>query len=340
MSCTFNDIPCSFDEFQWRFDPLFGNCYIYNTGLNGSLKQSTVAGPYYGLRMQLYIGYHENLTLFNSFGNSFFNRNNFFGGFIFVDNASSYTDHTIDGGTLVSAGFETVIALERSFSFILPKPYSKCELDNNAAPDSSPNSLVPVFVNSGFGYSQQLCIKQCYQKEMIKICNCTDPYILSFLNYRVCNSLSEINCVNTVWASVYINQTYIPEHCLPLCPLECNKTVYTTRVSSLVLTGGEYYTGLAETNPNISADFVSRPVNEARAIQSFLAVYVFYDSLSYTQSIEAPQMDLVALLASMGGNLGLFLGVSVFSLGELVQVAIEIFFIKTNKKVLSAEGIN
>jgi hypothetical protein len=37
--------------------------------------------------------------------------------------------------------------------------------------------------------------------------------------------------------------------------------------------------------------------------------------------------DLVSLLASIGGNLGLFLGMSVFSLAEIVEVIIEIVFV-------------
>jgi hypothetical protein len=43
---------------------------------------------------------------------------------------------------------------------------------------------------------------------------------------------------------------------------------------------------------------------------------------------ESPQMDIIALLASIGGNLGLFLGVSVFSLCELIVVFMEIYFIR------------
>ena len=39
-------------------------------------------------------------------------------------------------------------------------------------------------------------------------------------------------------------------------------------------------------------------------------------------------MDWVNLLASIGGNLSLFLGVSVFSVCEIIEVLIEIYFIK------------
>ena len=38
-------------------------------------------------------------------------------------------------------------------------------------------------------------------------------------------------------------------------------------------------------------------------------------------------MNIVSLLASIGGNLSLFLGVSVFSLCEIIEVLIEIYFI-------------
>jgi hypothetical protein len=59
--------------------------------------------------------------------------------------------------------------------------------------------------------------------------------------------------------------------------------------------------------------------------KSIVNVKIFYDSLSYTKTTESPQMDVVSLVASVGGNLGLFLGVSVFSLCEIVEVLIEMY---------------
>ena len=41
-----------------------------------------------------------------------------------------------------------------------------------------------------------------------------------------------------------------------------------------------------------------------------------------------PLFDIVSLLGSIGGNLSLFLGVSVFSLCEIVEVIIEILIIE------------
>jgi len=70
-SCTFNDQPCSSKDFVWKFDRFYGNCFVFNSGFNQSghkmdLKQSVLAGSKNGLQLDFYIGFHENLTLFNS----------------------------------------------------------------------------------------------------------------------------------------------------------------------------------------------------------------------------------------------------------------------------------
>ena len=84
-------------------------------------------------------------------------------------------------------------------------------------------------------------------------------------------------------------------------------------------------------NENLSSDFIKTRINQVNVANSFVKINIFYDSMSYELSTESPKMNIVSLLASIGGNLGLFLGVSVFSLFELVEVAIEIYFVsRTN----------
>jgi len=64
------------------------------------------------------------------------------------------------------------------------------------------------------------------------------------------------------------------------------------------------------------------------AKKSFVYFSVFYKQLSYEVSSESPQLLLITLFANICGYLGLFLGVSVFSIFEIIQVLIEIIFIK------------
>ena len=120
-----------------------------------------------------------------------------------------------------------------------------------------------------------------------------------------------------------------------MCPLECNRTEYKAIISFNELSGDHYMDILKERNA-LLGDFINEAeISSEIARQSFIAVSVYYDSLSFTVSSESPKMDWVGLLASIGGNLGLFLGVSVFSLCEIVECLIEIYFIKLANKITS-----
>ena len=72
--------------------------------------------------------------------------------------------------------------------------------------------------------------------------------------------------------------------------------------------------------------------DESVILQSFVKLNIFYETLSYTNSEESPQWDIVSLVASIGGNLGLFTGLCMFSLGELLIALIELILYKNSFK--------
>ncbi len=92
---------------------------------------------------------------------------------------------------------------------------------------------------------------------------------------------------------------------------------------------GDSYKDIINERKSLRKDFEATNLTAEKARKSFTIINAYYDSLTYTQMTESPQMDIIALLASIGGNLGLFLGVSVFSLCELIVVFMEIYFIRT-----------
>jgi hypothetical protein len=71
-------------------------------------------------------------------------------------------------------------------------------------------------------------------------------------------------------------------------------------------------------------------------------LFVYYESLAYTFAEQSPQIDFVTLLASIGGNLGLFLGVSLFSICEMITCMFEVYFFqqdKNKKSKVSSSGL-
>jgi len=95
---------------------------------------------------------------------------------------------------------------------------------------------------------------------------------------------------------------------------------------------GDIYKDIINEKKSLRKDFETTSLTDEKARRSFAILNVYYDSLTYTELTESPQMDIIALLASIGGNLGLFLGVSIFSLFEVIQVLTEIYFIRLKGK--------
>ena len=178
-------------------------------------------------------------------------------------------------------------------------------------------------------YTQQSCVLQCFQLHIFKKCNCTHPLYTSLLEENVCDSrnLKDSSCFQYSWSLFIRQKDFVEKNCLPSCPLECNQTNFKTQLTSLRLTSWKYYLNLIQRY--LSSLFILTDLNSENSLESFVSLNIYYDSLSYMLTTEAPQTDWISLLGNIGGNLGLLLGVSFFSLCELVEVMIEIYFIKT-----------
>ncbi len=266
--------------------------------------------------MTLYVNIYEKLLndTTNIFG---------LGGLIRIGN-SSYSNDYFNGGIFLQPGLHTFISVEREFKSILPKPYSNCEVESDLYKFEHVGSyLYDLIDQSEYAYSQHLCVTQCLQKYLIEKHNCTFFTMPSLFNVSLCDFdlYLKITYSNELFKNEFINR-----NCLPLCPLECNQTLYKPSITSYQLIGG-HFLGNITNNPNLNSDFIRRQIDLKEVQNSIVQVSVFYETLSYKMSCETPKMNLVSLFASIGGNLGLFMGVCVFSFCEMIEVIIEIFFI-------------
>ena len=313
-SCSFNQAKCTSKDFEWTFNSQYGNCFVFNAD---SSKKLIFSGPEYGLNLEIYINFHQNLTLFNSFQNGA-------GALVILEN-STYLDYQ-NYEIQIAPAHKTSVSVKRRFEFHLPKPYSECDI-NNKAPARYSSHLYNLFLNSNYAYSRQACFSQCYQNALINKCNCTDASVVSLFDALSCNK--NLDCLLDFLIFEF-SDSYVNDNCLNLCPLECNSTIYSTELSVHQLIGDKYIYLINE-SLSLSSDFASS-VDSTLAKNSFARINIYYQTLSYSFSSDSPQLSAVSFLASIGGNLGLFLGVSVFSLIEIFQMLIEIFFINIESK--------
>jgi len=125
---------------------------------------------------------------------------------------------------------------------------------------------------------------------------------------------------------------FFDENCMADCPLECYQDQFEASLSSSELLSDASVDYL-HSQPDLLEDFPElKKIDAETARKSFTYISIFYKQLSYDISSETPQLNLITLFANIGGYLGLFLGVSAFSLIEVVQVLIEIFFWKFTRR--------
>jgi hypothetical protein len=109
-------------------------------------------------------------------------------------------------------------------------------------------------------------------------------------------------------------------------------------VTSHRLIAADNYVKFINANRNFSDDFSRWPLDITdedaveKATQRVVSLSVYYESFAYTMSEESPKTNVVSMIASMGGSLSLFLGVSFFSLFEVVDVLVEMFNVSQKKK--------
>ncbi|XP_071157089.1 acid-sensing ion channel 4-A-like [Mytilus edulis] len=194
-------------------------------------------------------------------------------------------------------------------------------------------------------YTSKVCLQLCWEELLYDECSCFDPDLDSLL-WQVGN-IKGSNCYNKIIGEP--SPCYLRARELYLsperrnwcdCPLSCRENTY-----SLKLTRHQWHTG-----PNVGlyldkvceqiyksspfscelASLYSDPFREAG--DNFIKVVIYLQDSAREIVEEEPLYQRSQMLADIGGSLGLFIGASVLSLGEVIEVFTAIFCRKKNSQ--------
>ena len=323
FECQFNYLVCSSHEFIWLFDKLLGNCYKFNTGYDSSgspvkLRKSIKSGMFYGLSLTLFAGQYNKLN----------NINSDFGLILKIDNSSYSVLSSMDSyGITLGTGFEYNIGIDRFYTIQLPEPYSNCDSD-----DAISNSEWFNILHKNHGvYRRNDCIALCYQAKLTKYCNCTPDYLSEDgTGFARCKTIDEYKCATNFYFNNYSQENFIAHNCYPKCPIECNKTDYKVSITFSQILPEIYSSHFRRFSKNVSLYDANETVTLETVKNSLVRLNIYYNTLSYTIITENESITLVSLLSNIGGSIGLFLGSSLLSIVELVEIFIK-FLIFLNK---------
>lgn len=194
----------------------------------------------------------------------------------------------------ISPHMKSIFKLSRTFETRLGPPYSKCKTNLKFTP--GPYAITN---RSIFPYFQRLCFRTCRFEKISNLCNKSQDYFDNsqyfYTNdtyyFEYVHNLVETNCYNERRKIDQLLRKYGEnEICKEICPIECHSIKYS--VMPLYI--------FNHTNPRSDIE-------------------IYYESFSSTWIKQIPKVRADALFSSIGGIVGLFLGCSVITLGELVE---------------------
>jgi len=288
LSCSFDGKSCNWNDFELVIKKILSKsqaCYRFNSGKNAT--NQTVA-----IRKiesnDIDKGFIVEVELDKFWPNVSYNTRLI----IYIQNASRvffpFGKSNIGQSIRVAAG-ENQIRIEREFV----EQIKDC-VDNSKIFFHN-SKYVQHFIQNNKSYSQNDCLDLC---ALLDACNCAEDVSQYFL----CIQRQNYDCLFNKNSSLFINSIR-PTKCYAECPLECKKINY--RLSQSYL--GHYF----KENNSIT--------------HSRLKLTVFYTNLEYTLLTQVTKISWIDLVSSVGGVLGLFMGVSFFSLIEILTILSELF---------------
>jgi len=119
--------------------------------------------------------------------------------------------------------------------------------------------------------------------------------------------------------------------CYAKCGVSCESVTYelttafsnypTQWYSDILLNNSKFLNLVVNNTPNYTMDY---PTFESLQ-ETLLMVNVYYEELFYTEIEDEPKLEFETLLSLIGGYMSLFLGMSLLSLVEFIEILYIIF---------------
>ena len=288
-------------RFTRIFHPKYFTCFVFNIYGNESLSRSQD-----GIFSLLYTGAADE----DSWNVMF--PANIRGVYMFIQNATDYLYGTDRSPILITTSHATKLTISRHFYKQQPWPYSECAVleDNSLADtytlrDTSVFDAVRAVTNST--YTRKTCLSFCTQLMIVRQCGCKSNRIAYTVSADIdyCSIDGELVCATSVWLA--INE--INAECVPKCPLECSHMAFEVMQNINVWKDVEFF--------RIRFPYF---VDHLTLVANAILLEIMYNDLAYVETLEEPKMSGEDLLAAIGGHLHLFLGMSLLSFIELIEL--------------------
>ncbi|CAL8126958.1 unnamed protein product [Orchesella dallaii] len=161
---------------------------------------------------------------------------------------------------------------------------------------------------SKFHYSRSVCVNKCFNRNLHQLIKCRLPFMSEAIGNWCYPADIYSQAMKTFWEESKSNLELWAE-CGKVCPIECQKLIYTPYVESVVVAAEE-------------------------SIGKFK---IYFPEMWYEIVEQKDSYDTIAFLCDVGGTFGLFLGCSVLTAVEIIEMFV---LLVTRNRVASPPGRN
>ncbi|XP_028411254.1 amiloride-sensitive sodium channel subunit alpha-like isoform X2 [Dendronephthya gigantea] len=314
LSCTWRGFNCKegyFEKFwvqSWNWK--YGNCFTFNPGAKKSGGPLTVfrtskPGPYYGLTLEMNIEQQE-----------YVNELTDEAGAIVIIHRAKQIPFPYDEGITVPPGFSSSIAIRKE-TIIRADPFKNGSC--NPSTHLSTDNIYSSYLNGSASlYSVKACMQSCLARAQLDKCKCADPKYANFID-RICDE-TELDCMHNVSNSFKENRL----GCNERCPQPCIQHGFRHNLGMSTLTSNAK-------ESKKKKDFGDKKGPDFDFDENFLRVKIFYDELNLQKIVQSTYYDLWTLLADIGGQLGLWIGISIISIAEFGELLVSLCIVAGRK---------
>jgi hypothetical protein len=318
ISCRFNKEICDSSNFTSYFNYDYGNCYTFNGGDNkNDILKTTLIGSKYGLTLEILTGDPTIQLLPETNSGLLLVAHN--------QTKSLLPSIELNNGIFIPTGYNSYVSVSREFRSKLPSPYSNC-ITNLTTSQKFGSVLYDYMIQSNITtYDQPSCVRLCYQTVVQNVCDCYDPKYPSLGNMTIkCLNFYQVECILNVTNNIFLNGNDYQNICGFGCPIACESVDYSLSTSMSSYPSQYYVDALEKKNylKNFNTTNKRELLNDVK--NNIVRVTINYNQLGYTLIQEQASLDLFSLIGNVGGQCGLFLGLSALSFIEIIELLIDL----------------
>jgi hypothetical protein len=310
LRCHFINVQCSLkSDFIHLFHPYYGNCFQFKNFTN-----VTDSGVKAGLSIELFVGGQNGIDLSPHKSSVGFQ--------VFIQNAEELS--IIGEGIEIPVNMNTNVMITRNTVEFLGRPYSDCIEDNIVTLRERLEDDIATYLTSNhFSYDRLVCQQLYIQKSVNEECNCSTSQLLNIYNSSYCFEPQQISC-----AESSLNKSVTTKLVREICPESC----VNHQIETILAYGSfpsESYGNLLRNHPKVVNKFTNnQSIEEPLPVASFK---VYYSDLQTVITKEIPLIDKTNVVSTIGGTLGLFLGLSVLGFIEIFITILHLIIISLKK---------